>query len=189
MGSRIALVVLLAALAAAGASCGKSGSSAQAFGREGSRICARYGRQAEAIKPPSGDTARYLSQTITVFERMNRAFRSLTPPASESKPYRQFLAALAQELRDFQQLQRFTAVNEPKALAALEHEKPRLHVPPRQALEHPTSATLAEVMSIPAVRKYQQGLDRLGRSSVQYYDRGVRLTKQLGFSGCLRAPR
>lgn len=181
-------MALLAALASISTSCAESSSSAQAFGREGSRICARYGRQAEAIKLPSGKMGRYLSQTVAVFEQMNRAFRRLTPPASERKPYRQFLAALAQELRDFRRLQRFTAANEPRAYAALRHEKPRLHVPPRQALAHPTGATLAEMMSIPAVRKYLQGLDRLDGSFAHHYERGVRLTKQLGFSGCLKAP-
>jgi len=77
------------------------------------------------------------------------------------------------------------AVNEPKAYAALRRQKPRLHIPPRQALAHPTAATLAEMMSIPAVRKYMRGLETLGRSFAPSYKRGVRLTRQLGLKGCL----
>jgi hypothetical protein len=88
-------------------------------------------------------------------------------------------------LRELRRLQGFTPRNEPKALVASKHERPRLHVPAAQALEHPTGATLAEAMSIPAVGNYVRGLEALGRADLDTVRRGERLTKQLGFKACL----
>jgi hypothetical protein len=184
MGTKQAAPVLLAGLFAALAGCGGSSSSPQSFRRDANRLCTHYGRQADAIKP-AGRMGPALAKTVHVLEQLNREFQKLTPPPSDEQRFREFLAVQRESLRELRRLQRFTARNEPKALAALKHERPRLHVPPAQALEHPTGATLAEAMSIPAFGNYVRGLEALERDDLATVRRGERLTKQLGFTACL----
>jgi hypothetical protein len=166
------------------AGCGSSSTSAASFRDDGNRICAEYGRKIDAVEATPGHTARTLGKTIALLEQMNSRFQRLTPPSREKRRFQQFLEAQQQALREMRRIQRFTAVNEPKALLALKREKPRLHVPPAQALEQPTAATLAEANSIPAVRKYLRGLDALTRASAKTGRKLNRLTKQLRFTAC-----
>lgn len=164
--------------------CGSSSPSAASFRRDGNRICAEYGRKVDAVEATPGHTARTLGKTIALLEQMNGRFQRLTPPSREKQRFQQFLDAQQQSLRVMRRLQRFTAVNEPKAILALKREKPRLHVPPAQALEQPTAATLAEANSIPAVRSYLRGLDALEQAGAKTGRKLDRLTKQLRFTAC-----
>jgi hypothetical protein len=179
---KAALVLLTVAGVVAG--CGSSSPSAASFRHDGNRICAEYGRKLDAVEAKPGDTARTLAKTIPLLERMNGRFQRLTPPSREKERFQQFLEAQRQSLREMRRIQRFIATNEPKALAALKREKPRLHVPPAQALEQPTAATLAEANSIPAVRSYLRGLDSLERAGAKTGRELDRLTTQLGFTAC-----
>jgi hypothetical protein len=183
MGAKQAAPVLLAGLLAALAGCGNSSSSPQSFRRDANRLCTHYGRKAEAIER-RGRMRPALQKTIVVLEQLNGEFQRLTPPPSDEQRFREFLAVQRESLRELRRLQRFTARNEPKAFAALKHERPRLHIPPAEALQHPTGATLAEAMSIPAFRKYVRGLDALGRADEATGRKVERLTKQLGFTAC-----
>jgi hypothetical protein len=178
--------VILLTAAGLAAGCGSSSSpSAQSFRRDANRICSHYGRKAEAASAHPGQTARVQAKTIALLEQMNRKFERLTPPRREERRFRHFLAVQRQSLREMKRIQRFTAMNEPKALMALKRERPRRHIPPEQALEHPTGATLAEAMTIPAVARYLRGLDRLARASAESGRNGDRLMKQLHFTACL----
>jgi hypothetical protein len=183
MGAKQAASVLLAGLLTTMAGCGSSSSSPQSFRRDANRLCTHHGRKADAIEP-RGRMGPALQKTIAVLEQLNSEFQRLTPPASDEQRFGEFLAVQRESLRELRRLQRFTARNEPKALAALKHERPRLHIPPVQALEHPTGATLAEAMSIPAVGKYLRGLEALGRADEATGRKVERLTKQLGFTAC-----
>jgi len=174
---------LLVAALASMTSCSDS-SSGNAFHRDAIRICSRYGKRLEAIAPPAGPTGPYLSKTAAVLEQMHEAFRKLQPPPAQAQRFRTYLGLQAQSLRQMQQLVRFVRLNEPRAFAALKRQKPRLHVSPAKALAHPTAATIAEAMSIPAVGRYMRGLDRLERSFGGTATRGERLAKQLGFTSC-----
>ena len=154
------------------------------FRHDANRICAEYGRKVDAVEATPGHTARTLAKTITLLGQMNGRFQRLTPPSREKQRFGQFLAAQRQSLREMRRIQRFIARNEPKALLALKREKPRLHVPPAQALEQPTAATLAEANSIPAVRRYLRGLDALERAGAKTGRKLDQLTKQLRFTAC-----
>jgi hypothetical protein len=180
---RAAVILLTVPSVVAG--CGSSSSSGQTFHPDANRICSQYGRKVEAVNTDSGQTARSLAKTIVLLEQMNRSLQRLTPPPREKRRFQQFLAVQRQSLREMKRIQRFVALNEAKALKALKREKPRIHIPPARALQHPTGATLAEAMSIPAVASYVRGLDTLARSAGQTERKRERLTKQLRFTACL----
>jgi hypothetical protein len=164
--------------------CGSSSPSAGSFRRDANRICAEYGRKVDAVEATPGHTARTLGRTIVLLEQMNSRLQRLTPPSREKRRFEQLLDAQRQSLREMRRIQHFIALNEPKAIRALKRAKPRLHVPPAQALEQPTAATLAEANSIPAVRKYLRGLDALTRAGAKTGRKVDRLTKELRFTAC-----
>jgi hypothetical protein len=163
-----------------------SSPSVREFRREANGICLRFTRKAEAIDASSARQSRVLAKTVPLLEVMIMRLEGLTPPVGERRRFRQLLAVQRQSAREMRRLQRFTALNEPKLLAALKHGRPRIQVPPAEARAYPTRATLDEAMSIPGVARYYQRLDELGRASAKTGRRLVRLTKALRLADCLK---
>jgi len=165
---RQAALIAFAGVAAVVAGCGNS-SSAQGFRRDANRLCGRYAPKL-VVDNPFAPMAPSLSKGVKALERMHGEFGKLTPPPNDAERFREYLRFQTEAIRQVRRLQRFAALNEPKALAAL-----------------PTDATLAEAMRIPAYRRYDRGMAALSRAYLASTRKGGRLAKELGFKAC-RSP-